>query len=171
MGVPLPLHLRDALREAERHVVHLRVVIVWRAALQFGWVGLQRWLGLQRGLVSAGVHRGFLGDVSGAPGAATKDCATRCSSVHASAGDCAAAVARVRTGMACVLCWSFSLVGAGSSARAGPSLVCWLLILIRAGSSEPGAPSPGATADFAFARISHLRAQGHGRKGRTRHSQ
>ena len=25
MGVPLPLHLRDALREIERSVVHLRV--------------------------------------------------------------------------------------------------------------------------------------------------
>ena len=34
VGVPLPLHLRDALREFERHVVHLRVVIVWRAASQ-----------------------------------------------------------------------------------------------------------------------------------------
>ena len=36
MGAPLPLHLRDALREVERHVVHLRVVIVWRAAQQVG---------------------------------------------------------------------------------------------------------------------------------------
>ena len=68
-------------------------------------------------------------------------------------GDCSHIV-RVRTGMACVLCWSFSLVGAGSSARAWPRLVCWLLILIKAGSSEPGAPSPGAAAGFAFACIS-----------------
>ena len=68
-------------------------------------------------------------------------------------GGCAAAVVRVRTGMACVLCWSSSLVGAGSSVRAGPSLVCWLLILISAGYSEPGAPSPGV-AGFVFARIS-----------------
>eukprot|EP00964_Phaeocystis_antarctica_P034668 scaffold19749_cov66-Phaeocystis_antarctica.AAC.2 len=30
----------------------------------------------------------------------------------------------------------------------------WLVILIRAGSSEPGAPSPGAVAGFAFACIS-----------------
>eukprot|EP00964_Phaeocystis_antarctica_P142686 scaffold108008_cov54-Phaeocystis_antarctica.AAC.3 len=57
--------------------------------------------------------------------------------------------------VACVLCWSSSLVGAGSSARAWPSLVCWLLILIRARYSEPGAPSPGV-AGFAFARISAL---------------
>ena len=55
-------------------------------------------------------------------------------------GDCSH-IMRVRTGMACVLCWSFSLVGAGSSARAWPGLVCWLLILIRAGSSAPGAQS------------------------------
>ena len=33
------------------------------------------------------------------------------------------------------------------------SLVCWSLILIRAGVLEPGAPSPGAAASFAFARI------------------
>ena len=57
--------------------------------------------------------------------------------------------------MACVLRWSFSVVGAGSSERAWPRLVCWLLILITAGSSEPGAPSPGVAAGFAFARISH----------------
>ena len=68
-------------------------------------------------------------------------------------GDCSHIV-RVRTGMACVLCWSFSLVGAGSSARAWPRLVCWLLISIKAGSSAPGAPSPGAAAGFAFACIS-----------------
>ena len=52
-----------------------------------------------------------------------------------------------RTGMGCVLCWSFSLVGAGSSERAWLSLVCWLLILIRAlWPLESGAPSPGAAA-------------------------
>ena len=65
--------------------------------------------------------------------------------MHAAAGDCAAAVARVRTGMACVTCWSFSLVGAGSSARAWLNLVCWLLILIRARSLEHrrlGRPRP-----------------------------
>ena len=39
-------------------------------------------------------------------------------------GDCSH-IMRVRTGMACVLCWSFSLVGAGSSARAWP--LCWLI--------------------------------------------
>ena len=44
-------------------------------------------------------------------------------------GDCSHIV-RVRTGMACVLCWSFSLVGAGSSARAWLSLVCWLRIYL-----------------------------------------
>ena len=64
-------------------------------------------------------------------------------------------IVSARTGMACVLRWSFSVVGAGSSERAWPRLVCWLLILITAGSSEPGAPSPGVAAGFAFARISH----------------
>ena len=60
MGAPLPLHLRglrDALREVERHVVHLRVVIVWREAQQV-WLsrlGLQRRPGWQRGLVSLAV--------------------------------------------------------------------------------------------------------------------
>ena len=47
--------------------------------------------------------------------------------------------------MACVTCWSFSLVGAGSSARAWLNLVCWLLILIRARSLEHrrlGRPRP-----------------------------
>ena len=34
-------------------------------------------------------------------------------------------------------------------ARTG--LVCWLLILIRAGVLEPGSPSRGAAAGFAFA--------------------
>ena len=32
MGVLLPLHLRDALREVERHVVHLRVGLACSAA-------------------------------------------------------------------------------------------------------------------------------------------
>ena len=73
-------------------------------------------------------------------------------------GDCSHIV-RVRTGMACVLCWSFSLVGAGSSARAWPGLVCLLLIFFRAGSSEAGAPSPGAAAGFAFACISWSRKE------------
>ena len=34
MGVPLPLHLQDALREVERHFVHLRVVMVGHATQQ-----------------------------------------------------------------------------------------------------------------------------------------
>ena len=38
-GVPLPLHLRDALREVERPVVHLRVVRVWRAAHRLSKAG------------------------------------------------------------------------------------------------------------------------------------
>ena len=37
------------------------------------------------------------------------------------------------------------------------SLLCWLFILIRAGSSEPGVPSPGAAAGFAFTCIAGLR--------------
>eukprot|EP00964_Phaeocystis_antarctica_P142967 scaffold108389_cov69-Phaeocystis_antarctica.AAC.2 len=76
---------------------------------------------------------------------------------RSSAGDCAAAVVRVRTGMACVLCRSSSLVGAGSSGRAWLRLVCWLLILIRAGYSEHGAPSLGAAA---FACISWRASEG-----------
>ena len=64
-------------------------------------------------------------------------------------GDCAGAI-RARTGAACVSCSSFSLVEAGSSERAWPSLECWLLILIRAGSTEPGAPSLGAAAFVAI---------------------
>ena len=53
--------------------------------------------------------------------------------VHEPVGDCAAShTVRGRTGMPCVSCWSFSLVGVGSSERGWPSLVSWLL-LIRAG--------------------------------------
>ena len=44
---------------------------------------------------------------------------------------------------------------------ARPGLVCWLRIfLIRAGFSEPRAPSPGATAGFAFACISWRAREG-----------
>ena len=48
MVAPLPLHLRDALREFERHVVHLRVVRVWREAQQV-WLSEQARLAAQVG--------------------------------------------------------------------------------------------------------------------------
>ena len=48
--------------------------------------------------------------------------------------------------MGCVLCWSFSLIGAGSSERAWLSLVCWFILITALWSLESGAPSPGAAA-------------------------
>eukprot|EP00964_Phaeocystis_antarctica_P122763 scaffold86403_cov56-Phaeocystis_antarctica.AAC.2 len=88
------------------------------------------------------VHSSFLGEVSGAAGAATVGTArgSRCTPRPRGVRD--SHIFRVRTGMACVLCWSFSLVGAGSSVRAWLSLVSWLLILIRPGSSEPRETAP-----------------------------
>ena len=44
--------------------------------------------------------------------------------------------------MPCMSCWSFSLVGAGSSERGWPSLVSWLL-LMRAEATEVGAHRGG----------------------------
>ena len=119
MGVPLPLHLRDALREFERHVVHLRVVRVWREAQQV-WLSEQARLaaqvGSQRGLVSLAVklaarvrwaqrwatiackacHRCFLGEVSGAvgPRRPLPEGLRAVIGARAGLGDCAAAMVR-----------------------------------------------------------------------------
>ena len=49
-GVPLPMHLRDALREAERHVVHLpghRLADQGNGWACSGFIGLQGRLGSQ----------------------------------------------------------------------------------------------------------------------------
>ena len=134
------MYLRGALRESKWHVVHLRETgmrsahggaaqaIGWgvgRLASQLSWARGGRYcIGTKRD--SRRARRGL---VRTAP---------------RPSGDCAAALVRACTGMACcVLCWSYSLIGAGFTARASPTLVCWLN---RAGSSEPGALAPAATA-------------------------
>ena len=145
MGGALPLHLRDALREFERHVVHLRVVRVWREAQQV-WLSEQARLaaqvGSQRGLVSLAVklaarvrwaqrwatiackacHRCFLGEVSGAvgPRRPLPEGLRAVIGARAGLGDCAAAMMRAhRHGLRVVLNVQLGWIGGASPAQPG----------------------------------------------------